>query len=201
MDREDYRERDRLDRVSWTYYRTRFTELLGSPPKKVLDIGIGDASDSRTFSNQGYELTFMDIKYKRLNKSDVREFDKAQANLEKLPFANESFDGIWMANVIIFAKNEHARRDIIKRCYKILKPGGVIFMSDNFFPSLIGDEERERLSEGELHSSYEMKQMFLEAGFEIQEENAGVDIPEKVKYADSAGDRGFHILFAKRPTS
>jgi len=93
----------------------------------ILDVGCGGGRDSKFFTKKGLEVIGTDI-------SDVliaearKQVPKAQficQDILKLNFPKDSFDGIW-ANAILLHLRRKSIPGILKRFFKILKPGGIV---------------------------------------------------------------------------
>lgn len=97
----------------------------------ILDLGCGGGQDSLIFAQQGHTVTGIDIT------SEVIRLAKKKVNHPKVTFKKSSFekfstskkfDGIWCAKVFHFIPLED-QNAFIKKVYKILKPGGVFYLT------------------------------------------------------------------------
>ncbi len=91
--------------------------------KTILDVGCGNGDfvmemNFLGWNARGIEIDPESVKIARSNNLDVNE-----GNLESKQYAPDSFDGIYMNNVI-----EHVPDAVrtIQECYRVLKPGGRI---------------------------------------------------------------------------
>lgn len=184
-----------LTLIDWEHLREEFLHLLpiGS---KLLDIGAGKGEDSAFFQKNRLIVLTADKYTENLQKADVST-DKVTMDLCHLSLPLNSLDGIWLANVLIFAQDE--QRDALQECFRVLKPGGKIFVCNNFFSfapftvPLSPDMAEYILAP---YSSYKVKTWIEEVGFIILEEKIGIDIPQKRGFGNSSG---FHILFGEKP--
>jgi len=188
-----YERRKELTVVPWNIYREEFLRLT-KKGDRVLDVGVGNGSDSAYFLNQGRTVVSVDLSVNQLKTTILKSINnaKVQMDLSRLAFADNSFDAIWLANVIIFAKNAKDRVTIAKRCASILRPGGIMFLCDNFFPS--SRELEALMSNEDVHFSSRVRKVF-DRDFEVLKEEVGVDIPEKRIFTFEGGS--FHTIFLK----
>jgi len=103
--------------------------------KKVLDLGCGSGKYTIYLSEQGFEVYGIDISTEGLKKTKERLKEKGfKANLRagsiyrRLPYPDNFFDAIICIRTINHAKIESIKRTI-KEVKKILKPGGLIFVT------------------------------------------------------------------------
>ena len=97
--------------------------------QRVLEIGCGMGATAATMAEQGLDVTAIDLTSMAVRMTR-RRFDALglkgniiQADAEKLPFADASFDLVWSWGVIhVTADMAQAVREI----YRVVKPGGEI---------------------------------------------------------------------------
>jgi ubiquinone/menaquinone biosynthesis C-methylase UbiE len=108
--------------------------------KKVLDIGCGYGALSSVLLKEGAQVTGIEVDRKKL--AIAKDFFKDAENIElfavddeKLPFKDNTFDAVFLFDVI-----EHIRRpDItIKECRRVLKPDGIIYIEFTPYYSITG---------------------------------------------------------------
>ena len=77
--------------------------LTHLPGKRVLDIGCGPGRDIKYFTDRGLEVTGIDAvsKFITLAKRVSPKAKVVEMDVRNLQFDNESFDGIWVKNVLI----------------------------------------------------------------------------------------------------
>lgn len=110
-------------------------DSLGKPPSKdthVLDFGCGNGVASYSLARAGYTVVGVDSSLGeiaginaalKLNGTDGVSFALKHSQGEKLEFEDETFDIIWMREVLHHIKDLQSFLTELKR---ILKPGGVI---------------------------------------------------------------------------
>lgn len=95
---------------------------------KILDVGCGGGFKANFLATQGFDVTGVDLSTDSL--SVARRYDKTgkvkylEANAEKLPFAENSFDCVIAMDFLEHVEDPAA---IIKEISRVLRPGGVFF--------------------------------------------------------------------------
>lgn len=110
----------------------RFHSIPANP--RILEIGGAGAPTIVFFSNAArYAIDpLMDYYQTKFpNFYDGSSIVTAQAAADATPFENDFFDVVIMLNVIDHTENPV---DIIRECYRVLKPGGVMAMSVDTYP-------------------------------------------------------------------
>ncbi len=106
-----------------------FTRLLNKEKirkGKILDIGCGNGRDSIFLAKKGYSVIGIDITPKAIilakkNKNKVKNLKFIVADAEKLPFKDESFDGVYSIGVFHCTNLNKS----LKEAVRVLKEGGV----------------------------------------------------------------------------
>ncbi len=93
----------------------------------ILDVGCGGGRDSKFFATSGMYTTGIDASDVFIDEArkTIPKAKFIQGDLLKIPFPNNSFDGIWSQAVLHHLK----RSDIpkaIKKFHRIMKPGGLL---------------------------------------------------------------------------
>jgi ubiquinone/menaquinone biosynthesis C-methylase UbiE len=107
--------------------RMRFTlEMLGAavqPGSKVLDVGCGAGQLVAELNRRGYEAWGVDISEAMVNHArEQYESDRFRvADIEQLPFSDNSFDGIVCLGVLEYLNQDDAA---LREMWRVLKPGG-----------------------------------------------------------------------------
>ena len=103
--------------------------------KKVLDLGCGSGRHTVYLAKNGFDVYGFDIApvgiemtKDWLKQEGLEAKLKSGSIFEKLPYKNNFFDGIVSTSTINHAKIEDIRK-LIKEIERILKPGGLIFMT------------------------------------------------------------------------
>ncbi len=121
-----------LDRATKKYYFEYFNEIKG---KTVLEIGCGSGGGTelilKYFSPQQIIATDLDHRLISLARRNVQNrritFEKADAT--KLTYKNESFDAVFDYGVIHHIPLPEWR-ECLNEIYRVLKPGGKLFVWD-----------------------------------------------------------------------
>ncbi len=159
------------------YCQDIFIELL-EPNAYILDAGCGSGRDSLYFLEQGFKVCAID---------GSEEMCKAASDyigkpVECLKFQDisyeETFDGVWACASLLHVPKQELP-DVLRKFYRALKPGGVMYASFKY-----GYKEEERL--GRFFSDYhleEIENVFTKnAGFELVEGFETEDV--RPDYAD-----------------
>ena len=117
-----------------------FIAALPTPPARILDLGCGTGRHLIPLAEQGFNIYGFDQSVYGLQLARAWLSEKGfqaelcvQDFLDPLPCADASFDAILSTQVIhhaILAKVKNAVSEI----YRVLKPGGVIFISMPLYP-------------------------------------------------------------------
>ena len=117
--------------------RYRIGKLVAAVPMegRWLDCGCGDGAYSRAIRDAGATVVGVEIEPKRLARATAAE-DGIEYHLitgAPLPFADGSFDGVWLNEVLEHVADETETLADLRR---VLRPGGcLVVMSPNrFFP-------------------------------------------------------------------
>ena len=119
------------------YAKNLVTELNLQDGALMLDHGCGRGHFSSMFTNLGYQVASADILEEALSTLDSDK--KAVCNLAKLPYKDNTFDGVLSLDVF-----EHLRPNtmdtVINEVFRVLKPGGVFLISfpGNRIPDFLG---------------------------------------------------------------
>jgi len=110
-------------------------KILGylRPKSAVLDLGCGYGRLSEFFASRGFEIYGIDVNEKAIEEAKRNEelegirFSVQDAT--NTNFANDFFGGI-VSQAILACMNIEERKKILKECYRILKPKGVIQIAE-----------------------------------------------------------------------
>jgi len=115
--------------VPYEYYFKLFKKLKKN---KLLEVGAGTGENTFKLIKMKFNVSATDISPKSvevLNKkySKYKNFSSKVADMEKLPFKNESFDVICSAGSLSYGDNNLVMNEI----YRVLKLGGVAVLVDS----------------------------------------------------------------------
>lgn len=117
-------------------------ETLDLPPgSRILDAGCGYSPVARTLTEKfGYDVTGIDLIRERLHvgnqvNSDlgISDIDLANADYHNLPFADNTFDGVYTMETLVHAY-DHKR--VLGEFKRVLKPGGKLALFEYTIPPL-----------------------------------------------------------------
>ena len=109
------------------------TELNLLPKGEVLEIGIGDASQTHLLKT--HQITGIDTSEKMLAKAKKRKLENLKLMLmdaNNLDFKENSFDYVILSHVMSVVKNP---TEILNEASRVLKPKGKIFILNHFTPN------------------------------------------------------------------
>lgn len=122
--------RGRLDTIELAQ-PARFEELIGLPPRKILDAGCGTGKHSVYFAGRGYNVYGIDRSTGMLgeavkNSAGIRIIF-AIGDMRSLSFPNNFFDGVWSVAAIAHLTPENKRR-FVQEAYRVLKNNGILYI-------------------------------------------------------------------------
>lgn len=122
----------------WRYGQERRLDMIRTyinlENARVLDIGCGLGAYVRAFSRFTDRAYGIDIDAARVETGVTEGLNGLVAGVgEALPFADGSFDGILLNEVLEHVRND---RETVREALRILRPGGriVIFVPNRFYP-------------------------------------------------------------------
>jgi malonyl-CoA O-methyltransferase len=156
--------------------------LGGIAGKKVLDVGAGTGRLSVALAHRDAQVTALDISPKMLEKIK-RKNNKIQtvvADVEALPFENETFDIVSAAFLIVHLKDLTRFFDEV---YRVLKDGGLFVVTNinQKDPPLVKTKEGEIIIESYYHRPEKIKEILESLAYKIEEE---VFVKEKDLWVD-----------------
>ncbi|MFD0679773.1 MULTISPECIES: class I SAM-dependent methyltransferase [unclassified Paenibacillus] len=128
-----------------------FDQLLKgrmNPEQRILDAGCGTGRNLVYFLRSGYKVYAVDhseeaiLEVRKLGAKLAPEWSDEQAqveNVEKMSFANDSFDVVISNAVLHFAENEAKFQLMVHELWRVLRPGGLLFAR---LASTIGIEDK-----------------------------------------------------------
>ena len=125
-----------------------------APEMKILDAGCGGGRNLVYFLRNGFEVFGVDrnaeaVEYVRgLAQTFAPEISPENfqiSSVEKMPFADETFDWVLSSAVLHFAEDETQFDKMLREMWRVLKPTGMLFAR---LASTIGIEDKvEKISE------------------------------------------------------
>lgn len=124
------------------------------PEMKILDAGCGGGRNLVYFLRSGFEVFGVDRNHEAIER--IRSFAQSitpenpsknfqVSTVEKMPFADESFDVVISSAVLHFAADEQQFYEMLLEMRRVLKPSGMLFAR---LASTIGIEEKiEKIAE------------------------------------------------------
>ncbi|RWO81562.1 class I SAM-dependent methyltransferase [Mesorhizobium sp.] len=100
-----------------------------SPPDRVIDVGCGVANTVFGLHHAGFEaygLDFAPVTIARIKKH-APELNIVLGDVREMPFEDAFFEGVWSLGVIEHFKDGYA--SIIEEARRVLKPGGLLFLT------------------------------------------------------------------------
>lgn len=135
------------------FFKKHIDRFSGMVPKggKILDLGCGSGRGSKPLFDRGFFVIGIDFSDTMLqlarNRAPAVSFQKM--DMRKLKFADESFDGIWSSFSLIHIPKKDVKK-VLKECKRVLKPGGIMFISTSL------GEGKEGLQEEWLNNKLQM---------------------------------------------
>jgi ubiquinone/menaquinone biosynthesis C-methylase UbiE len=120
---------------------SEFIALLPAPPARVLDLGCGSGRHMVALAKHGYHMTGMDrarhgmtLARTWLAEEGLKDNGLCEQDFHyPLPFAAASFHGLISTQVVHHALLADIQ-NIITEIYRVLKPGGVVFVTTTLYP-------------------------------------------------------------------
>ncbi len=113
--------------------------LFASPGPEILDAGAGQGTMSTRLEGLGYEVTSTDVSTAAVDILRARRSGPvAQASVTDLPFADGSFDGAVLGEVLEHVEDD---RGALTELARVLRPDGVLAASVPANPALYGPSD------------------------------------------------------------
>jgi SAM-dependent methyltransferase len=149
MNEQQYwdKQHDKYAATDWIDKPSLFAEwsLQYLPKGSLLDLGAGQAQDSRFFKEQGFTVTATDISEHGIElakpKSPGIEFEVIDLS-KPLSYQAEQFDVVY-AHLSLHYFDTTTTEALFSEIYRILKPGGVL-------AALFNTDEDPEIAEGEI---------------------------------------------------
>lgn len=106
-------------------------ELTGEPPKDILDVACGSGGYSKLLSDQGYNVTAIDLDESMVQSLQKKDngIDVQVLNMLDIKKINKTFDLIFcIGNSLVHLNNNDEIHKYLKACKQCLKPEGKILI-------------------------------------------------------------------------
>ena len=140
-----FREDEYLDHETWI--RPAFARLGDVRGKDVLDLGCGHGMAAVVLARQGARVAAIDLSGGYLLEAERRalangvELALAQADGERLPFADAAFDAVWGNAILHHLDLERGLREV----RRVLRPGGVAVFAEPWGDNVVLEWARRSL--------------------------------------------------------
>jgi SAM-dependent methyltransferase len=147
LDADALRFRDEQYLAHETWIRPAFARLGPVAGRRVLDYGCGHGMAAVVLARRGAQVTALDLSHGYLEEARRRavangvDVALVQADAERLPFADGSFDAIWGNAVLHHLDLRQAGREL----RRVLAPGGVAVFCEPWGENLLLAWARRRL--------------------------------------------------------
>ncbi len=141
------------------------------PPGLVLDLGCAAGRDSKILKDLGFDTIGVDLSEKLLEiaKKNNPSIPFVEADIRKLPFPDNYFDGLW-ANAVFHHLTKTEMPETLREWYRILKKDGIMFIKTKMGQGVWQGEDKlsaKETREFTLISIEEMENMLKTSGLEI----------------------------------
>lgn len=155
---------------------TKFASML---PKggKILDAGCGIGRDAKYFSEDGFDVTAIDLSKSMLDEAKKRGVNAVKMDLLSMKFEKESFDGLWCMASFSDIPKEDAEK-ALKNFNEILKTNGVIYFAvkEGEGQEIVAKEKYNNLPRFyAYYTQKELTELLRKNGFEIAAESTAQD--------------------------
>jgi SAM-dependent methyltransferase len=95
--------------------------------KSVLIPGVGYGRNAKTFIDNGFEVTGIEISETaiRLARENGLDFQIYHGPVKRMPYGKSLYDGIF-CYALLHLLNQNDRRQFLKKCFDQLQPGGMM---------------------------------------------------------------------------
>ncbi len=140
---------------------------------KVLDAGCGAGRDTALLQEEGLDVTGLDLSKGLLAvaRHKFPEITFIEGNLLKLPFENDSFDGVWSNTSLLHLETVEDVRQALKEMNRVTRTGGVLHVvvkaQTDSKTAVVADKLSGHDRFFQYFSADELKGLLAENGFRI----------------------------------
>ena len=157
---------------------------------EFLDLGCGTGRFTFAIAARpGYSVTGADVTIEMLRKArekeEISRISWMAHDAVFSPYLAESFDAVFMSHLL---HHVHKPKDVVRECYRILKPAGVVLNRYGAIENIRDDPEHRffpetvEIDEARIPSTQQVQDWFTDAGFkEISSETIYQHTYESVK--------------------
>ena len=134
--------------------RQAFLELLqGEEKATLLEIGAGTGKDSKFFQDNGMQVVSSDLSPEMVQLCRDKGLEAYEMDFKNLAFPDENFDAMYALNCLLHVPKKDLP-EILNGLNKLLKPGGLFFMSVYGGPDTEGVWEKDYHEPKRFFSTY-----------------------------------------------
>ncbi len=111
------------DEANQKIINTVVLNLSVSPPSQIIDLGCGSGVFTQLLQQRGFDCVGIDLSKKllQIGKKQIKEVNFLQADVEALPFLDNSVDAIMLSCLLHHLPTpNHCAKEV----FRVLKPGG-----------------------------------------------------------------------------
>lgn len=137
----------------------RFLELLKG--KQILDLGCGAGDHSQYFSEQGLDVTSIDLSEKMIELCKNKGLNAKVMDIENLQFQPNTFDGIWAVTSLLHIPKDRLHK-VITDLHSLLRDKGILYVC------VKEGQGSEILEDGRFFQYWQMNELIEQfKGFEV----------------------------------
>lgn len=152
--------------------KTFFDKFLNLTKGKVLDVGSGPGRDGLLFKQNGLDVVCLDASQEMIKLCSQKGLNAIKGDFKKLPFENNSFDGVWAYTSLLHSKKEEIDQSL-KEIKRVLKKDGIFGLgmmegdSQGYRQDFKGDSSLNQLRWFSYFSKEELEKILTNNGFKI----------------------------------
>jgi ubiquinone/menaquinone biosynthesis C-methylase UbiE len=141
---EDAKRRSQSNPSEWkiTERENFMNMLLHEGKRNLLEIGAGTGNDAKLFSDNGYEVTCIDLSSEMIRFCKEKGLNAKVMDFYELGFPDNYFDAVYALNCLLHVPKYEIDK-VLMEIHRVLKPDGI------FFLGLYGGEDSEGVWEND----------------------------------------------------